>query len=393
MTLPLKNVRVLDFTHLLPGELCSTILADLGCDVTRVESLKPGLGQILPPIVKGESLYYWSLHRNKRRVAMDLKQQEGIAIIQKLVEQFDVLLENFRPGVMDRLGVGYKQLKKYNPKLIYCSISGYGQNSSWSQLPSHDLNIVAEAGVLSMSLDADGRPVLPGVLVSDYMAAMNAALSVSSCLYERDRTQKGKHIDISMFESALFTQNVMATCILYTGKEPKDGGFNFPSEMPNYSLYKCKDGRFIAVASLEPQFWTMFCKVIDCPELAQFQIRGPNEAVTKQIADALSKKTLAEWMELFQENPCCVSRVNTLKEALANVPTTERQILTQMEHPALGMVPQLTTPAVGTEKRTATKTTFSDFTEETVTLLKHLGYSKKEIDKLAASGVIAQSQN
>lgn len=209
--MPLSNVTVLDFSHLLPGELCSTILSDLGCEVTRVESLKPGLAQRLPPIVKGESLYYWSVHREKSRIALDLKQPAAVEIVLRLAQQSDVVIENFRPGVMDRLGIGYSALKEQNPGLIYCSISGYGQNSAWSQRPGHDLNFVAESGVLSQTASPDGEPKVTGLLVSDYMSATYAALSVVAALYEREQAGTGRHLDISMFESALSTVNLPAT--------------------------------------------------------------------------------------------------------------------------------------------------------------------------------------
>lgn len=193
MSSPLKGVKVLDFSHLLPGEICSTILADLGCEVLRVEGLKPGLGQKLPPVIKGESLYYWSLHRNKRRIALDLKQAEAIEVVRELVKKHDVVLENFRPGVMKRLGLDHPALKKINKKIVYCSISGYGQESSWCDRPGHDLNFVAEAGILSLTRDENGRPVLPGILISDYMSGLYAALSVVSALFNKQRNGASMH--------------------------------------------------------------------------------------------------------------------------------------------------------------------------------------------------------
>ncbi|MBI4533527.1 MAG: CoA transferase, partial [Candidatus Melainabacteria bacterium] len=191
MPLPFNKLQVLDFAHLLPGELCSTILTDLGFKIIRIESLEPGLGQRLPPLIKGESLYYWSLHRNKRRIALNLKSKAGIEVVRKLARESDVILENFRPGVMNRLGIGYSQMQRINSKLIFCSISGYGQNSAWSQRPGHDLNYVAEAGILSFNQTPNGQPVMPGVLVSDYMAGIYAALAIVSALYERQCTGQG----------------------------------------------------------------------------------------------------------------------------------------------------------------------------------------------------------
>lgn len=211
----LSEIRVLDFAHLLPGELCTTILSDMGMEVTRVEPLSPGLGKRLPPVVDGESLYYWSLHRNKKRIAVDLKKPEGVALIHKLIKSFDVVVENFRPGVMDRLGIGYEQLSAINPKLVFLSVSGYGQNSEWSQRPGHDLNFVAETGVLNQHKKAEGPPSLPGILVSDYMSALYGALSIMGQLFARESSGKGRHLDISMFECSLSTLSILALSLIH----------------------------------------------------------------------------------------------------------------------------------------------------------------------------------
>lgn len=389
MNSPLQGVKVLDFSHLLPGEICSTILSDLGCEVLRVEGLKPGLGQTLPPVIKGESLYYWSLHRNKRRMALDLKQPEAIQIVQELVKEHDVVLENFRPGVMKRLGLDHAKLKKFNKKLVYCSISGYGQESSWCERPGHDLNFVAEAGILSLTRGENGRPVLPGVLISDYMAGLYAALSVVSALFDRDRSGKGRHLDVSMFESALATLNILGTSMMYTGREPdEESGFLYPAILPNYNVYKCKDGRYLAVASLEPQFWVSFCQCIERPDLGKkHPVNGKTAQLIATIAKIIETKTLKQWMKIFEAANCCVSPVNTLKEAFDHLPTRERNVVTHMMHPVLGAVPQVTHPVPGKKKKITVSA--NDPHEETIKVLKDLGYSKKDISSLANAKVIS----
>ncbi|MCC6978952.1 MAG: CoA transferase [Candidatus Melainabacteria bacterium] len=379
MNTPLSKIKVLDFAHLLPGELCSTILGDMGMQVTRVEPLKPGLGKKLPPIVDGESLYYWSLHRNKRRLAIDLKKPEGVKLIHRLIEKIDVVVENFRPEVMDRLGIGYEQLSKINPKLIFLSISGYGQNSTWSQRPGHDLNFVAESGVLNQHKNPDGSPTLPGILVSDYMSALYGALAVSAQLMERDATGKGKHIDISMFECSLSTLNILTTGLLYTGVDPIEGGFNYPAEMPNYTVYKCKDERYLAVASLERPFWEKFCTLIKREDLKSVVVKPDDEKLRKTLEEEIEKKTLAEWTEIFDGSDCCVSPVNTLQEALTQLPTKERKLLVNATHPVLGEVPQMTTPVFQHQDK---KVIARDETSHDArTILEDFGFSKSEIDE------------
>ncbi len=386
MASPLKKIRILDFTHLLPGELCSTILADLGCEIVRIEPIKPGLGQSLPPIVKGESLYYWSVHRNKKRLKLDLKCPDGLAVAQQLAERSDIVLENFRPGVMTRLGLGYRQLKKVNKQLIYCSISGYGQNTSWSQRPGHDLNFVAESGILHYNRQQDGTPVLPGVLISDYMSAVYAALAITSALHERDASSKGKHIDISMFECALSTMSVLSTAMLYTGLPPESGNHTYQTELPNYNIYECADRRFIAVASLEPQFWQTFCRTIGRPELVQSYQGGPDAGLRKELSAIFAQKSLSEWQELFARTDCCVSPVQTLDEALHCSPAFERSVLTGFTHPTLGKVPQLATPVKA--RNGNTDDTDHQPQYQPIEILKSAGYSRRKIDRLIANGVL-----
>lgn len=391
MSVPLNNIRVLDFTHLLPGELCSTVLSDLGCEIVRVEPLEPGLGKRLPPVVDGESLYYWSLHRNKERIAVDLKKSAGVKLIHRLVKDFDIVLENFRPGVMERLGIGYRDLEAINPRLIFCSISGYGQKSSWSQRPGHDLNFVAESGVLNQHKNKEGRPVLPGVLISDYMSALYGALSIVTALYEREGSGHGKQLDISMFECALSTLNILATGLLYTGMDPVEGGFNYPAELPNYSVYKCKDDRYLAVASLERPFWKKFCHLIERDDLSDLAVKPDDDKLRSELSESIGKKTLAEWTEIFDGSDCCVSPVSTLQEALAHLPTRERNLVTHTLHPLLGKVPQIATPVYARKGSNGTddETSAPPLTG-TRSVLMSLGLSETEVSQLSSETVIAE---
>jgi crotonobetainyl-CoA:carnitine CoA-transferase CaiB-like acyl-CoA transferase len=382
---PLNGLKVIDFTHLLPGELCSTALTDLGCTVLRIEPVTRTLGQLLPPIIDGHSLYFWSLHRNKQRISIDLKKTDGIKIARQLIEAADVLIENFRPGVMDRLGLGYEEMSRLNPKLIFCSISGYGQNGSWSGKPGHDLNLIAESGVLGMNAREGERPILPSVLVSDYMSAMYAAISITSHLYERESTGKGKHIDISMFESALSTMGIMGTALLYEQEHPGVEHYTYPRELPNYTVYECSDKRYLAVASLEPPFWKIFCETAGVPQLAKKLVTAQDQDAYQSIAAAIKSKSLAEWMKIFENTNCCVSPVSTIAEALQHPPVKERQVVHHMLHPRLGDVPQVTTPL---SEAIPESTAYDDRAEQSNLVLKQLDYSELEIERLKREKVI-----
>jgi alpha-methylacyl-CoA racemase len=382
---PLNGLKVIDFTHLLPGELCSTALSDLGCNVLRIESMTKTLGQMLPPIIDGHSLYFWSLHRNKQRISIDLKKPEGCKLAKRLIEEADVLIENFRPGVMDRLGLGYAEMSALNPKLIFCSISGYGQNGSWSGKPGHDLNLIAESGVLGMNAKEGEKPILPSVLVSDYTSAMYAAISITSHLYERQTSGKGKHIDISMFESALSTMGIMGTALLYEQEHTGVEHYTYPRELPNYSVYECSDKRYLAVASLEPPFWKTFCEKAGIPQLAKKLVTSHDEAAYQTIAAVIKGKTLAEWIDIFDDTNCCVSPVSTIAEALQHPPVKERAVIHHMAHPHLGDVPQVTTPL---SEDISESTAYDDRAEQSSVVLKEMNYSDSEIEQLKRDRVI-----
>ncbi|MFN8552255.1 MAG: CaiB/BaiF CoA-transferase family protein [Candidatus Obscuribacterales bacterium] len=382
---PLDGIKVIDFTHLLPGELCSTALSDLGCAVLRIEPLTATLGQMLPPIIDGHSLYFWSLHRNKQRISVDLKRADGVKIARRVIKDADVLIENFRPGVMDRLGLGYKEMSALNPGLIYCSISGYGQSGSWSEKPGHDLNLIAESGVLAMNARDGEKPILPSVLVSDYTSAMYAAIRITSQLYERHRTNAGVHIDVSMFESALSTMGIMGTALLYEELHPELGHYEYPRELPNYTVYECSDHRYLAVAALEAPFWKTFCEKAGIPELADKVVKSVDQEISNKIAAVIRQKPLHEWISVFENTNCCVSPVSTIAEALRHPPVQEHGIVHHMSHPILGDVPQVSSPL---SESMAASTAYDDRAEQSASVLSELGYSIEQIGQLKLEKVI-----
>lgn len=388
MSQPLDNIKIVDFTHLLPGELTSAILCDMGARLTRVEKLRPGLAQMLPPIVKGESLYFWSVHRDEKRIAVDLKNEKGIEIVHKLLEEADVVVENFRPGVMGRLGLGYGKLHKTNPGLIYCSISAYGQNTSFSQRPGHDVNLQAESGVMHVCRNVDGKPLMPGTLLSDFMTALLASISVLGAVIERQQTGKGRHLDISMFDSILWTQALAATANLYTSEEPQEADPCYRHDLANYNVFKCKDGRYVAAAPLEPQFWETFCTRLGRNDLLNVFPFGANKDLRQSLENEFSKKTLSEWMEIFNDSDCCLSPVNTLSEALNFLPCKERKLVQNLVHPKLGNVPQLRTPLPFDKQHSGEIEANHDIAEASAAVLKELGYSRKEIAELIQSKVV-----
>lgn len=389
MSQPLDTIKVLDFTHLLPGELTASVLCDLGADLTRIERLSPGLAKHLPPIIKGESLYFWSVHRDEKRIALDLKSEEAIAIVHKLVCEADILIENFRPGVMGRLGLGWGKLHKLNPRLVYCSISAYGQNNSFSQRPGHDVNLQAESGVMHVCRAADGTPVMPGTLLSDYMTALLASVSILAAMLELNKSGKGRHLDISMFDSILWSQALAASANLYMKEEPKETDPCYRRELANYNVFRCLDGRYLAIAPLEPQFWESFCQLMGKPEWLKIFAFGVKPELRLAIEAEFGRKTLEQWMEVFAGSNCCISPVNTVSEALEWLPCRERNLVQNLLHPVLGKVPQIRTPLPFDKKHETELLANHDLPRSSRELLRSLGYTNDEIDSLVEQGVVA----
>ncbi len=384
---PLSGIKVLDFTHLLPGELCAAALSDMGADVLRIESHVPGLAHKLPPIVEGESLFYWSMQRDKARLKVDLKTTEGVDLIKRIVTECDVVIENFRTGVMDRLGLGYEVLSALNPSIIFLSVTGHGAGTD---TPVHDLNLVAETGLLSLNRRDNERPVIPAIPISDYMSGLLGALSIVACLYERKPGEKGKALDISMLDATLSSLNVLGSMVLYTKKTPAEGGFAYPKEFPNYNVYECQDGRFLAVACLEFPFWQTFCRIIERPDLEPMITDLEKENELKEIIEGVIKqKPLSEWTRLFEGSKCCVSPVNTINEAFEGYPLKERGMVADLIHPVLGNIPQILFP-VDKQLRKVRSTADGDTRlAELLSLLHKAGYTTDEIDKLIDEKIIS----
>jgi alpha-methylacyl-CoA racemase len=314
---PLKGIRVLDFSTLLPGPLATLILAEAGAEVIKVE--RPGRGDEMrsySPKFGEDSVNFALLNRGKRSVAIDLKAPGARDRLKPLLESTDVVVEQFRPGVMDRLGLGYEALRAVNPRIVYCAITGYGQDGPRAQVAAHDLNYVAESGMLSLTTGADGAPVLPAALVADigggtYPAVINILLA----LLERDRTGNGCKLDIAMADN-LFT--LMYWGIgngLAAGQWPRAGGDLVTGGSPRYNIYRTLDGRFLAAAPLERKFWETFCELLDVPQAVRDDTRDP-EATRAAVAERVRAQTAQALQALFHGQDVCCAIAATLEDAM-----------------------------------------------------------------------------
>lgn len=319
---PLAGITVLDFSTLLPGPLAAVMLAEAGARVIKIE--RPGgedmrfHGPIVGEGAAAVSAYYAMLNRGKEIVTADLKAKDALARLTPLIEAADVVLEQFRPGVMDRLGFGYEALAAINPRLIFCSISGYGASGPRAAAPGHDLNYQATTGALAIARVPEGEPSMPGTLTADIAGGtFPAVINILLALLQREKTGRGSRIDIAMTD-AMFTFGFFSQAQgAATGRFPDPGEPIFVGSLPRYSLYRTKDARLLAVGALEDKFWLAFCDVIDLPPELRDDHATP-ESTRAAVAERVAARTHAEWAERLAGTEFCVTPVATMEEALAD---------------------------------------------------------------------------
>ena len=343
---PLSGLKVLDFTRLLPGPFGTMILADLGAEVVRVESAgAPDLLTFMPPTDGEVSVVHRQMNRSKKSLIVDLKKEEGRNVIRRMVRSFDVVAEQFRPGVMERLGVGYEDLRVENPWLIYCSITGYGQDGPYRDRAGHDINYLSLSGIMSYTGKKESGPVLPGIQVADQCAGgMNAVIALLAAVYQRERTGEGQRIDISMTDGAVHLGALRAAASLYSGQETDREDFMLNGG-GYYDFYETGDGKYLSIGGLEPQFFKAMCEVIGREDLVGLQ-GGPGEKtgyLKAELQKEFKKRTRAEWEELFSKTDACVEPVLTVSE-MANHPQTKARQMVVDVPSSQGSLPQVGSP-------------------------------------------------
>lgn len=353
-TAPLAGVTVLDFSTLLPGPMATLLLAEAGADVIKIE--RPGIGDEMrgyPPRLGPDSVNFALLNRAKRSVAVDLKDPAGRDAIIELVKTADVLVEQFRPGVMDRLGLGYEQLKAVNPRLVYCAITGYGQEGPRANEAGHDLNYIARTGLLNLAADENGTPVVPPALIADiaggtYPAVMNILLALRTC----DATGEGCKLDIAMSDG-MFTFMYWAIGAGHaTGHWPRPGGELVTGGSPRYRVYRTSDDRFVAAAPIEQRFWENFCELIELPQVLRDDTKD-SQATTDAVATRIATRSGEQWERAFEGNDVCCCVATNLEDALKDEHFVQRGLFdatVRVGNAALPAIPVPIAPALrGTE--------------------------------------------
>lgn len=311
---PLQGMLVLDLTRLLPGGVATKQLVDWGAEVVKIE--QPGQGDYAR---KMSPAVFARINSGKKSVGLDLKKPRGREIFLSLAREADVLIEGNRPGVMARLGLGFEELHALNPRLIYVSLTGYGQSGEYSQLAGHDLNYMALGGVLGMNL-----PVIPGVQIADLVGgSMQAVTGILAALLERNNTGQGSHVDVSMHAGVTSLLTVPLAAWYDTGEEPLGGQGRLDGRYACYNLYQAADGRWLAVGALEPKFWAELCRRLGCEELIARQYEEPQDALKARIAAIFRTKTARQWFDELRAGDCCVTPVLTVSEVAAQLPPPE----------------------------------------------------------------------
>ncbi len=388
----LDGLSILDLTRLLPGAFCSQILADMGARVVKIE--QPGRGDYnreFAPRARHESGSFLLLNRNKESITLDLKNEQGKAVFRRLAARADVVLEGFRPGVMERLGLGYQALQANNPGLVYCAISGFGQGGPYAQLPGHDLNYLAVAGALQLFGTAGQGPIVPGLSIADVGGgSLTAAVGILSALMCRARTGAGQLVDISMTDGAVAWLAYHGAETLFAGIEPRGGERPFIGGAACYNVYRCRDGRYLTVGCIEPHFWQRFCAAtgLDGEAADQWPTGEAARAQRERVGRRLAERDCAEWLELLRAQDVPVARSNTIAEALRDPQLEHREMLQWIDHPREGRIPQLGFPIKLSRTPATMRRPPPLLGEHTTAILQELGLGQEAIDELRKQGAI-----
>ena len=386
----LEGIRVLDLSRMLPGPYCSMMLSDLGAEVIKVE--EPTVGDPTrrsKPMIGDQSAAFRQINRNKASLAVDLKRPEGRSIFLKLAATTDVVLEQFRPGVVDRLGIGYEAVSEVNPRIVYCSLTGFGQDGPHRDRSGHDLNYLALSGVLGLTTDDRGRPVIPGVQVADLAGGMIAAFAILAALHARERTSRGQFVDVSMFDVMVSMLPIPASqqfagVTLGVGER-----YILSGAYPFYSIYETDDGKFMTLGALEPKFWKNFCTKVGRDELAarQFDDGERRRQLFQEVAAIFKSKSQAEWVELMRDADCCCEPVLSMAEAFEHSQTRARQMVRE----AAGTMNQLGFAYKLSLTPPRATTGSPSLGQDTQALLRQIGLPDEEIAALLSAGIVKVS--
>jgi alpha-methylacyl-CoA racemase len=386
--MPLEGIRVLDLTRQAPGPYCTMLLGDLGADVIIVEEA-PGAGRRMEMGMSERAQAHWALNRNKRSVGLNLKEPRAQEAFLRMAEKADVVLEGFRPGVVKRLGVDYETVSGRNPRIIYCSLSGYGQTGPYAGLVGHDINYISIGGALGLIGTPGAPPAIPMNIIADFAGGgLYAAFSILAAVIARGQTGRGQNVDIAMSDGVTSLLAFPASQYFAAGLVPKPGVEMLNGGAPYYSVYETADGKWLSIGCIEPWFWSELCKALGCEDFIPQQMNREKHPETfEYLRKRFKEKTRDEWFEELRRRDICVGPVYSLDEVFEDPHVQARGMVTEVQHPEFGAVKQVGVGPKFSETPGAVRTTAPKRGEHTSDLLGEAGYSDEDIEEMKTAGV------
>ncbi|MBI2203952.1 MAG: CoA transferase [Candidatus Rokubacteria bacterium] len=393
----LDGIKILELARVAPGELCTMLLADMGADVLKVETPDPNAAGDAEAARRAAFSF---VNRNKRSLSLNLKAPEGQAVFRKLATSADVIVEGFRPGVMKRLGADYDTIQALNPRIVYCSLSGFGQDGPYQSYPAHDMNYLSMAGMLGLIGEGDRKPAIPLNVVADYGgASLHGALGIMIALFARERTGRGQHVDVSYLDTSisLLAATPNMRFFFSDGRAPKRGAGFLGGSYPYYAIYDTKDAKLLTIGCTEPWLWENFCKAIGRPDFAKHArkpdqfVRAANaeeDAARREIEAVIKTRTRDEWYEILVGADVCVGKVYDVEEVPGDPQVRHRQMVVDVEHPTHGHIRQFGVAIKMSDTPGSIRRAAPASGEHTEHVLKDLGYGADDIAALRTRGVV-----
>lgn len=392
--LALEGIKILDLSRLAPGPFCSMMLGDMGADVLLIEA--PADGKLAPAIAgRGDVdpkklAAFNTMSRNKRSIVLNLREQEARDVFYRLVDSADVVLEGFRPGVVKRLGVDYETVSARNPRVVYCSLSGYGQTGPYSQLVGHDINYISIGGALGMIGWPNTPPAIPMNIIADFAAGgMHAAYGILAALFARERTGRGQYVDIGMSDGVLYLLASLTGSVMMGGTPPSRGATLLNGAVPHYNVYECADGGWISLGSLEPHFFANLCRVMGREDFIPHQYdASKREEIGAHFSQQFKSKPRDEWFEILKQTDICAAPILSLREALNDPHNVAREMVVDVPHESLGSVRQVGIATKLSDTPGKVRSTAPVAGEHTDEVLASVGYDAAAIKDLRARNIV-----
>lgn len=387
----LNGIRVLDLSRLLPGPYATMLLADMEAEVIKIE--EPGTGDYMRhfmPRVNGISVFFLAVNRNKKSVTLNLKKERGKEIFMSLVREADVIFEGFRPGVMDGLGLGYEHVRRVNPGIIYCSLTGYGQNGSYRERAGHDINYLSVSGALGITGVRDAQPVVPGIQVADLTGGMFSVIGILAALSRKQREGQGTYLDMSMTDGVFSLMSIHLANMMAAGTPARRGDMMLSGALTCYNVYRTRDNGYMALGALEAKFWKNFCSGLNREDLVAGHLSRAveDDPVYREVRDIFLSRTTSEWKKYAEQVDCCLTPVENAENVISGAYARERGMFINVPSPGGKSMKQVRNPLVFSDSDKREVLPPPALGEHNTEIFGTLGLNEEELSELKQEGVI-----